>query len=253
MNESEDYQKEYDAAAAALDAAAQATPARDAQGQFSAPEKDAEAVEPVKEEAAKPDPMAELTARVEKAEKVARDNQAWATKASQEAAQLRRERENERREASKPTILDANPELADAIRYVTQDPAPAQQRDQAVNQWQNVIDKAHPGIFSNDLDPELLKSLESRLSALDDQTRSDPIEVIREITEEKLAHAERNIGKRFAAESAKLAQKSAMSVPGAGSGGGIKTSADSALEDARRFQTMSDSDFAKEVRRVKGY
>ena len=251
--EQTEYQKEYDAAAAALDAAAQATPARDAQGQFSAPEKEPEPIEPVKEEAAKPDPMAELTARVEKAEKVARDNQAWATKASQEAAQLRRERENERREASKPTILDANPELADAIRYVTQDPAPAQQRDQAAQEWQSVIDKAHPGIFSNDLDPELLKSLETRLSALDDNARHDPLLVIREITEEKLAHAERNIGKRFAAESAKLAQKSAMSVPGAGSGGGVKTSADSALEDVRRFQTMSDADFAKEVRRVKGY
>ena len=251
--EDTEYQKEYDAAAAALDAAAQATPARDAQGQFIAPEKVDEVVEVVKEEAPKPDPMAELTARVEKAEKIAKDNQAWATKASQEAAQLRRERENERREAAKPTILDANPELAEAIRYVTQDPAPEQQRNQAVEQWQNVIDKAHPGIFSNDLDPELLKSLEVRLSALDDDARQDPLLVIREITEEKLAHAERNIGKRFAAESAKLAQKSAMAVPGAGSGGGVKTTTDSALEDVRRFQTMSDADFAKEVRRVKGY
>jgi hypothetical protein len=120
-------------------------------------------------------------------------------------------------------------------------------------QWQNVIDKAHPGIFSNDLDPELLKSLETRLSALDDNARSDPILVIREITEEKLAHAERNIGKRFAAESARLAQKSAMSVPGAGSGGGVKSSTDAALEDVRRFQNMTDAEFAKEVRRVKGY
>jgi hypothetical protein len=251
--EDTEYQKEYDAAAAALDAAAQATPARDAEGKFSAPEKEADPIEPAKEQAPASDPMAELTARVEKAEKIARDNQAWATKAAQEAAQLRRERENERREASKPTILDANPELADAIRYVTQDPAPAQRRDMQAEQWQNVIDKAHPGIFSNDLDPELLKSLETRLSALDDNARSDPILVIREITEEKLAHAERNIGKRFAAESAKLAQKSAMSVPGAGSGGGVKSSPDAALEDVRRFQNMTDAEFAKEVRRVKGY
>lgn len=251
--EQTEYQKQYDAAAAALDAAAQATPAS---GAIEAPvvaEKLPEPVVVATGEAAKPDPMAELTARVEKAEKVARDNQAWATKASQEAAQLRRERENERREASKPTILDANPELADAIRYVTQDPKPAQQREQHAQEWQSVIDKAHPGIFSNDLDPELLKSLETRLSALDEHVRADPLEVIREITEEKLAHAERNIGKRFAAESAKLAQKSAMSVPGAGSGGGVKTSTDSALEEVRRFQTMSDADFAKEVRRVKGY
>jgi hypothetical protein len=248
-----EYQKQYDAAAAALDAAAQATPAPGAIEALPVAEKLPEPVEIVKEKAEKPDPMAELTARVEKAEKIARDNQAWATKAAQEAAQLRRERENERREASKPTILDANPELADAIRYVTQDPAPAQQRDQRAQEWQSVIDKAHPGIFSNDLDPELLKSLETRLSALDVDTRQDPIAVIREITEEKLAHAERNIGKRFAAESAKLAQKSAMSVPGAGVGGGTKAAPDAALAEVQRIQNMSDADFAKEVRKAKGY
>jgi hypothetical protein len=248
-----EYQKQYDAAAAALDAAAQATPAAGAEALPVVAEKPPEPVEIAKEEeAAKPDPMAELTARVEKAEKVARDNQAWATKAAQEAAQLRRERDNERREASKPTILDANPELADAIRYVTQDPAPAQQRDQQAQAWQSAIDKAHPGIFSPDLDPDLLKSLETRLSALDDTARQDPLLVIREITEEKLAHAERNIGKRFAAESAKLAQKSAMSVPGAGTGGGIKTAPNAALDEVRRIQNMTDADFQKEVRRVKG-
>jgi hypothetical protein len=53
---------------------------------------------------------------------MAKDNQAWATKLAQEAAQLKREREQREREAKKPAILDANPELAEAIRYVAQDP-----------------------------------------------------------------------------------------------------------------------------------
>jgi hypothetical protein len=114
----EEYQKEYDAAAAELEAAAQATTARGADGKFvkAEPEKvepaQAEATEPAKAEPAKQepeDPLAELRARVEKAEKVAKDNQAWATKMAQEAAQLRREREQAAREAAKPAILDANP------------------------------------------------------------------------------------------------------------------------------------------------
>jgi dsDNA-specific endonuclease/ATPase MutS2 len=69
-----------------------------------------------------------LRTRLEKAEKMAKDNQAWATKAAQEAAQLRREREQEQRAKAKPAILDANPELADAIRYVAQDPATERNR-----------------------------------------------------------------------------------------------------------------------------
>lgn len=244
--EDTEYKEAYDKAAADLDAAATATPADPV-------------IEPVKEEVKEqvkdttPDLIAELTARAEKAEKIAKDNQAWATKAAQEAAQLRREREAQERAATKPAILDANPELADAIRYVAHDPAPARQQQDRQAQWVNTVETAHPGIFSTSIDPELEKSLMTRLGALDDATRADPLQVIREITEEKLAFTERQIGKRFAAESAKLAQKSAMRVPGAGSGGGVKSSTDAALEDVRRFQNMTDAEFAKEVRRVKGY
>lgn len=249
-----EYQAAYEKAEAELDAAASATTAREADGTFAKAAPADPIPEPVKDaEPAPADPVAELTARVEKAEKIARDNQAWATKAAQEAAQLRRERENERREASRPTILDANPELADAIRYVAHDPAPAQQQQDRQAQWQDTVDKAHPGIFSTEIDPELEKSLLVRLGALDEHDKQDPLVVIREITQEKLAHAERQVGKRFAAESAKLAQKSAMSVPGAGAGGGRQGSPDAALAEVRRIQNMSDADFAKEVRRAKGY
>src|SRR5687768_9062306 len=94
----EEYQKEYDKAAAELDAAAQATTARGPDGKFAKVEPApvetpaaAEVVQPTAtvEEPAKveePDALAELRARVEKAEKIAKDNQAWATRMAQEAA-----------------------------------------------------------------------------------------------------------------------------------------------------------------------
>lgn len=195
--------------------------------------------------------LAEIKARLEKAEKIAKDNQAWATRMAQEAAQLRREREQQQREATRPAILDTNPELADAIRYVANDPTQRHQAEDEHVVWMETIDKAHPGIFSKDLDPELEKDLAARLDQLGD-AKKNPLEAIRVITEGKLAHAERQIGKRFAAEAAKMSQKSAMSVPGAGRSGATAP-VDAALAEVQRIQNMSDAEFQKEVRRVKGY
>lgn len=254
----EEYQKEYDAARAELDAAATATTARAPDGKFAKaePEKvDEPAKEPETPEPAKPeevDPIAALTARLEKAEKIAKDNQAWATKMAQEAAQLKREREAAERAAAKPAILDANPELADAIRYVAHDPAPQQKQASQQEAWKNTIETAHPGIFDKSIDPDLEKAVLARFEKLGEQVQ-DPLIVIREITEEKLAFAERRLGQRTAAELAKQAKVSAMSVPGAGAGSGARTPADSQLAEVKRIQNMSDADFAKEVRRVKGF
>ena len=254
---SEEYQKEYDEAAAKLEADAQATTARGADGKFAKaeptvvvpePEKTPEA-EPVKEEV--PDPLAELRARLEKTEKIAKDNQAWATKMAQEAAQLRKEREEQQRAAAKPAILDANPELADAIRYVAQDPTPQQQEAEREQAWRTAVEKVHPGIFDKSIDPDLEKALMERFQATPDI--QDPLVAIREITAEKLAYTERQVGKRFAAEAAKQAKVSAMTVPGAGAGGGARTAPDAALADVERIKNMSDAEFAREVKRVKGF
>lgn len=244
--EDTEYQAEYDKAAAALDAAATATTAPVTPEVTPEPETQ---TEPEKVEEV--DPLAEIKARLEKAEKVAKDNQAWATRQAQENAQFRREREQQQREASRPTILDENPELADAIRHVVSDPQQRNQAEDQQAQWRDIVGKAHPGIFSTDIDPELETALMTRLSALGDDV-NDPLIVIREITQEKLAFAEQQVGKRFAAESAKLAQKSAMSVPGAGAGGS-RQAPDAALVEVQRIQNMSDADFQKEVRKAKGY
>jgi len=257
----EEYQKEYDKAAAELDAAAQATTARGPDGKFAKvePEKvepDATVVEPVIEEPAKveeTDPIKVLEERVAKAEKIAKDNQAWATRLAQERAQEKRDREQAAREAAKPAILDANPELADAIRFVANDPAPQQQEAQRHQAWQTAIEKVHPGIFDKSIDPDLEKAIRTRFDAIGPAVQ-DELEAIRVITEEKLAFNERQIGKRFAAEAAKQAKVSAMTVPGAGAGGGsARVPPDAALAEVERIKNMSDADFAREVKRVKGF
>lgn len=263
----EEYQRQYDEAAAQLDAAAQpATTARDDNGQFAkvdTPAAVAEVVEPAKadpvvetpaaNEPAKPAvTMEELAARLEKAEKMAKDNQAYATRMAQEAATLRRAQEAAQREASKPTILDDNPELADAIRYVANDPAPKQQAEQAQQQFQSVIEKAHPDAFATDMPKELQDAIASAWQGLGDDAQ-DPLNVVRVITQEKLAFNERLIGQRFAAEAARQSQKDAMKVPLPGASSGARAPEDAAAAEVKRIAQMSDADFAKEVRRVKGY
>jgi len=245
------YQKEYDEAAAALEAG-QTTPTE-------APAEIAEVktveAEPVKEvekveEVAKAvDPLDEIRLKLEKTEKALKDTQSWGTKNAQELAQLRREREEKQRLESRPQILDANPELEAAIKHVTSTPPAEVKKNE---EWQRIVDAAHPGIFDASIEPELEEALMKRLGALGEDV-NDPLVAIREITLEKIAFAERNIGKRFAAESAKAAQKSAMSVPTAGASGARTAALDSDLEAKNRILNMSPAEFEKERRRVLGY
>lgn len=280
-NYTPEQQREYDEAAAALDAAATpATTARDADGRFApaapapvaalaapvapaaepapspAPAPAAADAPPAGDAPADPpkpaDELAELKARVERAEKIARDNQAAFTKAAQEAAALKRAQEQRDRDANKPAILEANPDLADAIRYVASDPAPQQQAEAARAAYQSTIEKAHPDAFSTDMAPELQDAIAKAWQGLGEAAQ-DPLEVVRVITQEKLAFTERQVGKRFAAEAARQQEKSAMTVPGAGKSTVAADPVDKQLEEVKRIQNMSDADFAKEVRRVKGY
>lgn len=262
----EEYDRQYAEARDKLDAAAQpTTTARDDNGQFASADKPATAVvaEPATTAIVDPAPvvtepvkpvvtMEELAARLEKAEKMAKDNQAYATRMAQEAAALRRQQEAAQREANKPTILDANPELADAIRYVANDPAPQVQAEQHKQQFQSVIEKAHPDAFAADMPKELQDAIATAWQGLGEEA-ADPLNVVRVITQEKLAYNERQIGQRFAAEAARQSQKDAMKVPSPGASTGVRAPEDAALAEVNRIKNMSDADFAKEVRRVKGY
>lgn len=249
MLDDAEYQRQYEEAAAALEAGKPIP-------EVTEPAK-TEEVAKVDEPETKPeektqevDPLEEIRQKLEKTEKALKDTQAWGTKNAQELAQIRKEREAREREASRPQILDANPELEEAIRHVTAAPVEAVPNPQ--EEWMKTIDKAHPGIFDKSIDPELETALMARLQALGEQI-SDPLTVIREITEEKIAFTERQIGKRFTAEAAKSAQKSAMSVPTAGAGGARTAPPDADLEAKNRILNMSSAEFEKERRKVLGY
>ena len=247
----EEYQKEYDAAIEAIDAgAAPAIPPEKVEAApVQAPaEPEAPKVEAVAEAV---DEMATMRERLERAEKQAADNKAWATKEAQRRAELERQYQQQQREANRPAILDANPDLAEAIKFVANDPAPQQQAQDQHQQWLQTIEAVHPGIFAPDADPELVNALVAKRDANPDAW-NDPLVAIRDISAEKVAHAERVVGKRFAIEADKQKAKSAMSVPGTG-GGVARTAPDTAVEEVNRIKNMSDADFAKEVRKVKGY
>lgn len=256
MQNDEQYQKEYDAAAAALEAAANGeTVATTAEPEVKTEPVTEPVQEPIAEEvktedpAKQHDPVEELRLKLEKAEKALKDTQAWGTKNAQELARINREREQQQREAHKPQILDANPELAEAIRYVANDPTPQRQAEQRHQEWVSIIDRAHPGIFSVDIDPELEAALIERRASSD---WSDPLQAIADITAEKLAHTERKLEKRYKSDAAKSAQKSAMSVPSPGAGVAKAAPANPDKEAVNRFRNMSDAEFEKERRRVLG-
>lgn len=248
----EEYKAEYDKAAAELEeAAGKPTTARAPDGKFTKTEPEKEpapepekAPEPAKE--AEPDPLAELRAKVEKTEKALKDTQAWGTRNAQELARLKTEAQERDRQAKRPAILDANPELEQAIKYVV--PQPETVADPQVK-WREAIEVAHPGIFDTGIDPELEKALLGRFQTVGEAIQ-DPLIAIREITAEKLAFAERQLGKRFAAENAKANQKSAMSVPGAGASGAVRAPVDADLEAVNRINNMTPAEFEKERMRA---
>lgn len=241
-NVDEQYKKEYDEALAKLDGTAVEATTPEPEPE---PVKDAEKEPVIEEPKLEPDPLAEVKAELEKTKKALHDTKAWGTKNAQRLAEI----ERERREAAKPEILEANPGLDEAIRYVTE--APKLEAEQRQMDWSAMVQTAHPGIFDVSIDPELEAALIAKRDALG-EAWFDPLVAIREITAEKLAFTERQVGKRFAIEAAKQAQKSAMSVPGAGSSAS-RAPSDPEQEAVQRILNMSDAAFAEEVRRVKGY
>lgn len=257
------YQKEYDEAMEAMDAAAAGktvpTPAAPAEPE---PEEPAPAepvepppeAEPVPAEPAEPEETVEqLRQRLARAEKEARDNKAFATRKSQENAELKRKQHA----AERPEILELNPGLEDAIRHVTTAPEPVQQDPEAIQQqlhqqYLDIVESAHPGIFAVNADKELVATVLKRKEALGDAW-FDPLVAIREISDAKLELATKNAEKRASAAASTKTKMSAMSIPGPGGSGTQKQPANKDEEEVNRIRNMSPEDFAKERRRVMGY
>lgn len=196
--------------------------------------------------------LAEMRIRLDKAEKALKDTQAWGTKNAQQLAEYRRQQEQAQRDAARPAILDANPELAEAIKYVASDPAPQQAVEDASQRFNAAIEAVHPGIFAPDADPELIDALVKKRDADPAAWFSDPMVASRLIAEEKVAHAQRAAEKRYQAEAANLKAKSAMSVPGTG-GNGKREAVDPQAEEVKRINEMSDADIDKMIKKAKGY
>jgi len=252
----EEYQKEYDAEMARLEAAdtaktepttAAEAPQGDKPNEEPTPKDGEKAAEPKEEET-----LEQFRERLAKAEKALKDTQAWGTKNAQELAQLRREREQQQRQASRPQILDQAPELEQAIRHVVGDPVQQHRAEDQRAAWAAQVEKVHPGILSLPDDDPLVLSLGKKMQEMG-EAWNDPLEVIRAVTEEKLALKERQVGQRLAQAAAQQAKKSAMSVPGASSSGTTQRAPeDETKKEVDRIWNMSDAEFARMANKVKG-
>lgn len=199
-----------------------------------------------------PDRFAELEAKLARQEKALKDTQRAMHQKAQELADLKRQREAEVRAANKPPVLDANPGLEDAIRYVAQ-PAQAEPSPQNLDQlWFSAVSGAIPDIDTLLTDKDFEKAAYAKREELGADQWQNPVVAIRELSA---------IARRFAVEKATAAAKadyakqqkelSTMRVSG-GSGRDPATSDRVNGKSAEDYHTMSAKDFEAERRRVLG-
>lgn len=166
---------------------------------------------------------------------------------------LEKAREAEARAANKPPVLDANPGLEDAIRYVAQPQTPAEPSPQELDQlWFSAVSGAIPDIDTLLTDKDFEKAAYAKREELGADQWQNPVVAIRELSA---------IARRFAVEKATAAAKadyakqqkelSTMRVSG-GSGRDPATSDRVNGKSAEDYHTMSAKDFEAERRRVLG-
>lgn len=246
MSEDATYQQEYDAAMAALEDGETATATIE-------PESTQRDTDTKAEEITSEDPLEVIRKELEAARKALADTQRWGHENAAEIKRLRAERDAQQHAATRPPLLDEFEGLEEAVKYVAQAPQPTAIDPQA--QWTQAVSTAHPDAESLLSDPDFDRDIRSRASAVG-QAWSDPLVAIREITEAKLARAERL--KQTAIEAARRdfearqQKKSAMSMP-SGQAGTAPTTQDPDSAMVQRYQTMSDEEFNREVNRVLGF
>ena len=203
-------------------------------------------------ESEQPDRFAELEAKLARQEKALKDTQRAMHQKAQELADLKRQREAEVRAANKPPVLDANPGLEDAIRYVAQ-PAQAEPSPQNLDQlWFSAVSGAIPDIDTLLADKDFEKAAYAKREELGADEWKNPVVAIRELNA---------IARRFAVEKATAAAKadyakqqkelSTMRVSG-GSGRDPATSDRVNGKTAEDVWAMNSKDFEAERRRVLG-
>ncbi len=196
--------------------------------------------------------MARLEQELTGTKKALNDTKSWATKNAAEVKRLRKEREEEQRKASRPTILDDNPGLEEAISHVT-GAKPAQPAAETEASWVDTVGTALPEL--GDLlekNPELKAKAEALADTMGDDW-NNPLIAIRELGRLQRDH-ERAVTSTAAREAAqrdfqqKGMKKTAMQMP-SGSAARQPVKVD-AVKD---IQDMSDADFKKMRAKVLGY
>lgn len=251
-----EYQKAYDEEMQRLEAA-QSKPEK--KPDEAAANTSADAAPPKKADAkadeASTETVAELKARLEKAEKAIRDNKAWGTRNAQEVSRLKKEAEERkhRETLAEDPVLKANPGLEETIKRVAK-PAARPTEDDAKASWLDTVARAVPDVETLLADPAFHAKAAEKKTELGGEW-DDPIIAIRELSSLRAEHlSQRNVlAAREEARKdfeAKAKKRTAMEVPG-GSGG--KDQAAGGDDAVKRFQTMSKEEFAKERSRVMGY
>ena len=206
--------------------------------------------------AAKQETAEERLARMEReldsTKKALSDTKSWASRSAAEVKRLRKEQEERDRRASRPQVLDDNPGLEEAVRYVTGAPAtgkPAHDPDA----WANAVGTALPGLDALlDQNPDLTAKATAKAKELG-EAWNDPLVAIRELSALQIEHerarvaaAARDAAARDFAK--RKQQQTAMTVPG----GGTSRQAPP-VDAAKRYETMSSADFQKERAKVLGF
>lgn len=203
---------------------------------------------------AKTETAAELTARVEKAEKALKDTQRWGHENAARVKRLEKEAEDRKHAAKRPEILDANPQLEEAIKHVAgtkADEKPPQE------QWFESVTVAIPDVNTLLGDKDFYAQAAAKKAELGSEW-DNPLIAIRELSAMRTEHlSKQNV--QAAVEAArkdfevKSKKRTAMEVPGGSGGKDASTTTSKEDEEVKRFRTMSTADLNKERSRVLGY
>lgn len=198
--------------------------------------------------------LAKLEVKFASTEKALNDTKAWAARNAAENKSLRQAQEERDRLANRPQVLDDNPGLDDAIRYVTG--APAQTKAPEANPqaaWGEAVATALPKLDALlGSDPAFRAKAHAKAQELGDDW-TNPLIAIRELSELQTEHHAQAVTTRAREQAAKDFQlkgkkQTAMQVPGGGS-----VRAPAKVDEAKAIEDMSDAEFQKMRAKTLGY
>lgn len=197
--------------------------------------------------------FARLERELESTKKALNDTKSWASRNAAEVKRLKQEQEERDRRANRPQVLDDNPGLEEAVRYVTGAPAAGQPAKFDPDKWAEAVGTALPNLDALLAQhPDLTAKATAKAQELG-EAWNDPLVAIRELGALQIEHERAQVAAAAQAAAARdfakrKQQQTAMTVPG----GGASRQAPP-VDQAKRYETMSSADFAKERARVLGY